>query len=110
MKIHELKCESKYFAKIMSGIKTAELRLNDRDYKVGDYLILQNSVNGEISDEMRTPGVVTYGVAPLTVRVTDVLGAKEFSDGLCDDYVMLSFEKAGGHEGRLVREIQTLQK
>ncbi|EAE5185442.1 DUF3850 domain-containing protein [Listeria monocytogenes] len=59
MKTHELKILSKYFWDILEGKKTFEIRKNDRDYQVGDYLILK-----ELKDEKHTgrklPVVVTY--------------------------------------------------
>lgn len=36
MKLHELKIKHKYLIDIESGIKTFEIRKNDRDYQVGD--------------------------------------------------------------------------
>lgn len=38
--IHQLKCESKYFEDVASGKKTFEVRNNDRDFCVGDFLAL----------------------------------------------------------------------
>lgn len=38
---HELKTWTEYYQAICSGEKTFELRLNDRDFKKGDILILQ---------------------------------------------------------------------
>lgn len=38
---HELKCIKPYFQEICSGIKQFELRKNDRNYQVGDTLILR---------------------------------------------------------------------
>ena len=37
---HDLKCWPDYFDAIAAGLKTAELRKNDRDFKVGDTLVL----------------------------------------------------------------------
>ena len=39
-RIHELKCYSEYFWRIQNGQKTFEIRKNDRDYQVGDVLVL----------------------------------------------------------------------
>lgn len=36
--IHQLKIESKYFTQIVTGVKTFEVRYNDRDFHAGDYL------------------------------------------------------------------------
>lgn len=38
--IHALKIEPKYFDAVRSGAKTFELRINDRDFRVGDFLAL----------------------------------------------------------------------
>ena len=38
---HELKCNIEYFSRIKTGQKTFEIRKNDRDYQVGDTLILR---------------------------------------------------------------------
>ena len=40
MTIHELKILAKYFKAQKDGIKNFEIRKNDRDYKVGDDLVL----------------------------------------------------------------------
>lgn len=39
-KIHEIKIEPQYFKKAAADLKPWELRINDRDYKVGDILFL----------------------------------------------------------------------
>ena len=38
MKIHELKTLPEYFDAVFMGKKNFEIRKNDRDYKVGDYV------------------------------------------------------------------------
>ncbi|CAK1233951.1 hypothetical protein LMG30234_GAICNKDF_00564 [Fructobacillus fructosus] len=40
MKVHELKLDEKYFDLVDTGVKTFEIRKNDRDYRVGDLLAL----------------------------------------------------------------------
>jgi hypothetical protein len=40
-KTHILKCVNPYFQELIDGNKTFELRQNDRDYQLGDVLILK---------------------------------------------------------------------
>lgn len=40
MKIHDLKIQSQHFKDVVSGIKKAEIRKNDRNFNAGDYLQL----------------------------------------------------------------------
>ena len=42
-KIHELKVKPVYFEAVKEGIKTFELRRDDRNFKVGDILLLRES-------------------------------------------------------------------
>ena len=46
MKIHELKLDTFYFDDVKSGLKTFEIRKNDRDYQIGDLLALSSFENG----------------------------------------------------------------
>lgn len=39
--IHDLKILPEHFRDVRAGIKTAELRLNDRNYQPGDVLVLR---------------------------------------------------------------------
>lgn len=39
--VHDLKCNAESFALIVKGRKHVELRKNDRDYAVGDVLLLR---------------------------------------------------------------------
>lgn len=41
MVVHELKILPEYYGPVEDGIKTFELRKNDRNYQIGDMLILK---------------------------------------------------------------------
>jgi ParB family chromosome partitioning protein len=53
MKVHYLKTLQPFFSEVKNGTKTFELRRNDRDFQVGDEVILQeydlsnNSFSGQ---------------------------------------------------------------
>lgn len=42
--VHAVKCYPKYFAPLSTGEKTFEVRKNDRPYRVGDYLAVNEFV------------------------------------------------------------------
>ena len=56
---HKLKILPKYFKAVKTGAKPFEFRFNDRDYKIGDVLILQEWDNdGYTGQEVKV--YVTY--------------------------------------------------
>ncbi len=40
-KVHELKCQTKYYGAILLSHKTFDVRKNDRNFKVGEYITLK---------------------------------------------------------------------
>lgn len=48
-KIHTLKIMPQYFTAVVENRKTFELRQNDRDYQVGDLLLLKEFFNNEFT-------------------------------------------------------------
>lgn len=50
--IHELKIIPKYYNAVQCGIKNFELRKDDRDYQVGDWLILREWKDGEYTGKV----------------------------------------------------------
>lgn len=92
--IHSVKCLDKYFTAVISGDKKFEVRLNDRDYRVGDYIALNEVFEEEICDdsvdyvatgrsalfyisyiledkEYCKPGYVAMSLVPCTIIKTD---------------------------------------
>lgn len=58
--IHRLKISTGIFESANSMEKNFEIRENDRDFKVGDYLILQEWNGIEYTGRETTPREVTY--------------------------------------------------
>ena len=53
--IHELKIQSEYFVAVNNKTKTFEIRKNDRDFKVGDKILLR-----EIDSCGKYPGRMSW--------------------------------------------------
>lgn len=74
--IHRLKIGDEYLTNLLSGFKKSEIRLNDRDYQVGDILEFKES-------SFKTPCVIH------SFRITHIHSGL----GLKENYVVLSVEK-----------------
>lgn len=81
-KIIELKILPEHFEDVQSGAKKSELRKNDRDYAVGDLLILREWTGKE------------YTGRRLSVVITHILQNCGF--GLLDGYAILSIKPFKG--------------
>lgn len=53
-KVHKLKCWTEFFAAIQQGRKTFEIRKNDRDFRVYDWLLLQEWQKAEANPRCRS--------------------------------------------------------
>ena len=51
MKTHDLKITQEYFLAKLQGIKPFEVRINDREYEIGDILVLH-----ELNEDMECTG------------------------------------------------------
>ncbi len=80
IKIHKLKIWKEYFEVVSSGYKTFELRKNDRDYKKGDILILEEwDPEKEVYTNRTIEGEVIY-----------ILNGPSF--GLLEGYCIMSLK------------------
>lgn len=77
MKTIELRILPEYFADVKNGRKKAELRFNDRDFTVGDRLILREWTGNEYTGRL------------CTVIITHILQNCGF--GLADVYVIFKY-------------------
>lgn len=83
MTVHKLKLFPEYFDAVANGIKTFEIRKNDRDYKVGDTLHLYE-FDPEKEEFSGLPETRTCDVA-----VTYILTHEDFPDGIPEDYCVM---------------------
>lgn len=94
---HRLKTSQTWFARVIDGNKTAEIRKHDRDFQAGDTLHLVETYedNGHhLNDDGDT---VWHKEGDETgrewfVNLTHVLPYDQFPDGLKPGYCLLSFK------------------
>lgn len=79
---HKLKCWPAFFAALKSGVKTFEMRQNDRNYQVGDTLELHEW--SDAAEEFTT-------APPLKFRVTHILHGPLF--GLEAGWCIMSIQR-----------------
>ncbi|MCE5270783.1 DUF3850 domain-containing protein [bacterium] len=84
MAVHELKCWPEFFEEIRDGRKTCDLRKDDRHYRVGDNLLLQEW----------SPEIEKFTGRQLIVQVTHILDEPKW--GLQPGWVALSIKAVEG--------------
>lgn len=83
MRVHEVKAETSFYLALAEGKKTAEIRYNDRQYEVNDYLVVSSCYKGGYS------GIQGH----TTFQITHVLHHGDFPDGIQCGYCMLSLRR-----------------
>lgn len=78
MATHDLKLSDKYFNDVKNGIKTFEIRNNDRGYQVGDILVLHlwADVGGISGYAKKTGATLADGKTELIDKVPEYLADK----------------------------------
>lgn len=82
---HNLKTDSKVFQATFDGLKDFEIRFNDRDYKVGDELVLLETVHS--GADMKDGRELMYTKRKLHKTVKYILHGGCY--GLADGWVIL---------------------
>lgn len=78
--IHELKTWPFYFQEVFMGHKTFEVRINDRDFKIGDHVILKEW----------NPDTKEYTGREAARVITFILFGGSF--GIAPDHVVMSIQ------------------
>lgn len=85
---HKLDINDRWFARLVDGSKTAEVRKHDRDYQIGDEITFAATVYAE--DDYRP-----RGLRMIDATVSHVLPASVFPEGIQPGYSVLSLIKVG---------------
>ena len=87
MTVHKVKSWIKLFNPMLQGNKTHDLRLNDRNYQVGDILELQeyDEIKKEYTGRIQKVQITYLTSAENPCAMSDI--------GLTKDYVILSITK-----------------
>lgn len=85
IRAHRLKTWPEFFAGIMDGTKHCEIRRNDRDFRTGDYVLL----------EEWDPAKNAYTKRRAARKVTCVLKPGEVPSGIEEGYAILCLCYAG---------------
>lgn len=88
MRRHKLKCWPKYFADVRAGVKTFEVRRNDREYVTGDVITLCEFAIHPENDHRSALSDGEYTGETETVIVTYVTALPEL-DALKPGWVIL---------------------
>ena len=76
---HKLKTDSEVFQAVVEGRKTFEIRFNDRDFKVGDELVLLETIH--TGEQMKHGKPLLYSGNELRKTVSYVLSGYGLQDG-----------------------------
>ncbi|MFW2039314.1 DUF3850 domain-containing protein [Acinetobacter ursingii] len=78
-KVHNLKTDPEVFQAVVEGRKTFEIRFNDRDFKVGDELVLLETIY--TGEQMKHGKPLLYSGNELRKTVSYVLSGYGLQDG-----------------------------
>ena len=77
MKVHNLKIKPQYFKDVVCGIKTFEVRKNDRGFEIGDLMVLETYDNEKFTGSF------------VNTEITYILDDPQFCK---EGYVILGFK------------------
>ena len=98
-KIHELKILPYFFVAVKAGSKTFELRKNDRNFKVGDILVLKEFKTGCVDHTGDEEVVIEergYTGREIKKRISYILEGGQY--GLRKGYSILALGEIKGEE------------
>lgn len=97
MTVHQMKLNDRFYDAVANGLKTFEIRKDDRGFRVGDVLKLYRvNDNGLYVSKDGTYASNEKGawLEPIQMKVTYILTHADFPAGIPEGYVVMSIEKA----------------
>lgn len=90
MRVHNLKTDPQIFDRTWQGVKNFEVRWNDRDFQVGDLLILEETKH--TGHEMKERGFpLKYTGRSIVVKVTYLMKGPVY--GLQNGWVIMAIKE-----------------
>ncbi len=94
--IHALKVDNKWLSALWSRKKTSEVRKNDRNFLVGDYLVME-AVDNDAGNGWRE--------CEFVAQIRHIITHDEFPEGIAPGYCVLSINKVKDEERRALAAI-----
>ncbi len=94
-RVHELKTDPEVFAAVLADRKTHEIRFNDRDFQVGDELLLRETAHSGAEMAARPDIPLIYTDRAVRRTVSHIQTGYGLTDGWC----ILSFARRAQPEG-----------
>jgi len=93
MTTHKLYLREEFYDAVVNGIKTFEIRKADRDYKVGDTLVMTLERNtGKVAYATGKPIYEPVGICKVEAVITYILTHDMFPQGVPEGYVVMAIE------------------
>lgn len=96
---HTLKTDPVLFSETWDGVKKFEVRKNDRDYPIGDILVIKETRH--CGEEMSKGACLTYTNRSVALEVISILHGKDVPYGLDDDWVVMSVDVIAKSDSKL---------
>lgn len=79
--VHHLKIQTEFFEAVNKGLKKFEIRRNDRDFKIGDWVFLENF----------NPKTNSYEPGIIKVEIIYIIEGGQF--GIEEGFIIFGFNK-----------------
>lgn len=89
---HILKLNDRYFDAVKNGIKTFEIRYNDRGFRVGDMLLLRRCNDQGVCERYADHSLGINVYDEVRCAITYIITHDEFPQGINEGYCVMSIK------------------